>query len=87
MTFTRGLFVAVTVTLMAGTQGASEQAAPPATIALGDSVFHGKVGGALCYVCHGPKGKGVANLGPDLTDREWLNGDGKIGRASCRERV
>ena len=24
----------------------------PAVVALGDSVFHGKVGGALCYVCH-----------------------------------
>lgn len=48
----------------------------PAMVALGDSVFHGKVGGALCYVCHGPAGKGVTGLGPNLTDKEWLHGDG-----------
>jgi len=50
----------------------------PAVIALGDSVFHGKVGAALCYVCHGPAGKGVTGLGPNLTDKEWLNGDGTL---------
>jgi len=48
----------------------------PAVLALGDSVFHGKAGGGLCYVCHGPAGKGVQGLGPNLTDKEWLNGDG-----------
>lgn len=64
---------------MAGSpsQGASQDLSP-AMVALGDSVFHGKVGGALCYVCHGPAGKGVAGLGPDLTDREWLHGDGSV---------
>lgn len=57
----------------------TQQAAPPPEqVALGDSVFHGKVGGALCYVCHGPAGKGVAGLGPDLTDKEWLNSDGSL---------
>ena len=50
----------------------------PAQLALGDSVFHGRVGGALCYVCHGPNGKGVAGIGPNLTDKEWLNADGSI---------
>lgn len=50
----------------------------PADVALGDSIFHGKVGNALCYVCHGPKGKGVTGLGPNLTDKEWLNGDGSL---------
>lgn len=56
-----------------------QQPAPsPAVIALGDSVFHGRVGGALCYVCHGPAGKGVAGLGPNLTDKEWLNSDGSL---------
>lgn len=64
--------------LFAGSQGTPDQAAIPATVALGDSVFHGKVGGALCYVCHGPKGKGVPSLGPDLTDKEWVNGDGSV---------
>jgi mono/diheme cytochrome c family protein len=58
----------------------SQQAAPgTAEIALGDSVFHGKTGGALCYVCHGPSGRGVNGLGPNLTDKEWVNGDGSLG--------
>jgi mono/diheme cytochrome c family protein len=50
----------------------------PAMIALGDSVFHGRTGGALCYVCHGPAAKGVTGLGPSLVDKEWLNGDGSF---------
>ena len=50
----------------------------PAQLALGDSVFHGRVGGALCYVCHGANGKGVAGIGPNLTDKEWLNADGSV---------
>jgi mono/diheme cytochrome c family protein len=59
-------------------QATAVQAPSPAMIALGDSVFHGKAGTALCYVCHGPAGKGVAGLGPDLTDKEWLHGDGSV---------
>ena len=55
-----------------------ETGATPAQLALGDSVFHGRVGGALCFVCHGPSGKGVTGTGPDLTDTEWLNADGSI---------
>jgi len=31
---------------------------------------------ALCHACHGVEGKGVANLGPDLTDDEWKHIDG-----------
>lgn len=54
-----------------------EQVAP-SDLALGDSIFHGRVGGALCYVCHGPAGKGVNGLGPNLTDKEWLNVDGSV---------
>ena len=50
----------------------------PAQLALGDSVFRGRVGGALCYVCHGANAKGVNGLGPNLTDKEWLNADGSI---------
>ena len=59
-------------------QATAVQAPSPAMIALGDSVFHGKAGTALCYVCHGSAGKGVAGLGPDLTDKEWLHGDGSV---------
>ena len=58
---------------------AAQNAEPsPAQVALGDSVYHGRVGGALCYVCHGPSGKGVEGVGPNLTDKEWLNADGTL---------
>jgi mono/diheme cytochrome c family protein len=55
-----------------------EAPASPAMLTLGDSVFHGKAGAALCYVCHGPAGKGIAGLGPNLADKEWVNGDGSL---------
>ena len=42
-------------------------------IAEGKSVFGGA---GICMVCHGPEGKGVANLGADLADDEWLHSDG-----------
>ena len=44
-------------------------------VALGDSIFEGKAAGGICYTCHGPEAKGT-QLGPDLTDQQWLNGDG-----------
>lgn len=47
-------------------------------VARGDSVFHGKAGGGTCFTCHQAGGKGVARLGPDLTDRKWLHGDGGL---------
>lgn len=45
------------------------------TIALGDSIFHGQVAGGTCQTCHGPDAKGTS-LAPNLTDSQWLNGDG-----------
>jgi len=48
-----------------------------AMIALGDSVFHGQVGGGTCAGCHGADAKGTP-LGPDLTDAQWLWGDGSL---------
>jgi Cytochrome c. len=50
----------------------------PATIALGQRIFQGKVAGALCTTCHGADAKGVTGLGPDLTDGKWLHGDGSM---------
>ena len=47
----------------------------PQQIALGDSSFHGQVGGGTCSACHGQDAKGTA-VAPDLTDSQWLNGDG-----------
>ena len=48
----------------------------PAMIARGDSIFHGKLAGGTCHVCHGEDAKGTAGLAPDLTSGKWLNGDG-----------
>lgn len=47
----------------------------PAMVALGDSIFHGKIGASSCQACHGPGGKAGA-AAPDLTDAEWLHSDG-----------
>jgi mono/diheme cytochrome c family protein len=47
----------------------------PQQIALGDSIFHGQVAGGTCTACHGQDAKGTA-IAPNLTDAEWLNGDG-----------
>ncbi|HET9726725.1 MAG TPA: c-type cytochrome [Gemmatimonadales bacterium] len=47
----------------------------PQQVALGDSIFHGLVGGGTCSACHGQDAKGTA-VAPDLTDNTWLNGDG-----------
>lgn len=49
-----------------------------ALIARGDSVYHGKLGGAICATCHGQDAKGVAGMGPNLTDKVWLHGDGGV---------
>ena len=38
----------------------------------GKAIFTGK---GICHVCHGPDAKGTP-LAPNLTDAEWLNGDG-----------
>jgi mono/diheme cytochrome c family protein len=46
-------------------------------VALGDSIFHGTAAGGTCFTCHGADAKGT-QLGPDLTDRTWLNGDGSL---------
>jgi mono/diheme cytochrome c family protein len=51
----------------------------PGLIALGDSVFHGKVAGGMCFGCHGVDGKGTPGLAPDLTSGKWLHGDGSYG--------
>jgi mono/diheme cytochrome c family protein len=57
--------------------GAGGGAGTPQQVTLGDSIFHGQVGGATCYACHGQDAKGSA-VGPNLTDGEWLNTDGSL---------
>jgi len=44
-------------------------------VALGERIFLGQVGGATCTGCHGADAKGTP-LGPNLTDSQWLWGDG-----------
>jgi len=45
---------------------------------LGKQIFQGK---GTCFACHGQDAKGTA-LAPDLTDDEWLNGDGTLASVS-----
>lgn len=47
----------------------------PAMVALGDSIFHGKIGASSCQACHGVGGQNGA-AAPNLTDKEWLHSDG-----------
>ncbi|HEY9514492.1 MAG TPA: c-type cytochrome, partial [Gemmatimonadaceae bacterium] len=35
----------------------------------------GQAAGGTCFTCHGPDQKGTP-LAPDLTDKQWLDGDG-----------
>ncbi len=51
---------------------------PAALVALGDSIYHGRVAGGTCFACHHADGKGMPGLGPDLTDGTWLHGDGSV---------
>jgi glucose/arabinose dehydrogenase/mono/diheme cytochrome c family protein len=51
------------------------QGATAGMVALGDRIYHGKVGGAACTGCHGDSGQG-SPLGPDLTGKKWLWSDG-----------
>jgi glucose/arabinose dehydrogenase/mono/diheme cytochrome c family protein len=49
----------------------------PTVVALGDSIYHGQVAGGTCAGCHGQNAKGTP-LGPDLTDSEWIWGNGSL---------
>ena len=55
----------------------TSEATRPGPTALGDSIFHGQAAGGACFTCHGQDAKGTP-LAPDLTDQEWLNGDGSL---------
>jgi mono/diheme cytochrome c family protein len=43
--------------------------------AAGDSIFNRR---GTCFTCHGQRGSGLPNLGPDLRDAAWLHGDGSF---------
>ncbi len=59
-----------------GLEAQGQDSITPAMIALGDSIYHGRVAGGTCMACHGQTAKGVPGLAPDLTDQTWLHGDG-----------
>jgi cbb3-type cytochrome c oxidase subunit III len=69
------LGVVLGLVALGGARSAEAQAAAPsaAVIAKGDSIFHTT---GMCYACHGQKAEGV--VGPNLTDAEWIHGDGSI---------
>lgn len=79
---------ALTVALAAGlcvaasaaaqSPSATPQGTEKALIAQGENIFKGKAAGGLCWTCHGLDAKGMKGLGPDLTDKAWLHGDGSI---------
>lgn len=49
----------------------------PGMIALGDSIFHGKIGASSCQACHGVAGQNGA-AAPSLVDANWLHSDGSL---------
>jgi mono/diheme cytochrome c family protein len=49
----------------------------PSMVALGDSIFHGKIGASSCQACHGVGGQNGA-AAPSLVDAEWLHSDGSL---------
>jgi cbb3-type cytochrome c oxidase subunit III len=66
------LLLAVVTAAGARPAGAQDTSAvTPAAIAKGDTIYH-KTG--LCYACHGSNAEG--SVGPNLTDAEWIHGDG-----------
>lgn len=71
--------IALAVALSVAAVSAEAQSVDTTSVTLaaeGKPVYEGKAGGALCFTCHGPQGKGIPGLGPDLTDDKWLHGDG-----------
>ncbi len=75
-------FRLLSVLLVAGlfplvAQGQQRDSLPPGVtpqmVAQGEQLFKGP---GLCTACHGPDAKGIPNLGPDLTDQQWLHSKG-----------
>jgi cbb3-type cytochrome c oxidase subunit III len=75
MNYVTRLGLALGLIALGGVRSAEAQGAAPsaAVIAKGDSIFHGP---GMCYACHGSKAEGM--VGPNLTDAEWIHGDGSV---------
>jgi len=65
-----GAAVTLPAAIPAKSVGGGDQ--PVAQDTSGKAIFQGK---GICHVCHGADAKGTP-LAPNLTDAEWLNGDG-----------
>lgn len=65
--------LAVMCCALASTTALAQEGITQAKIDEGATLF---TGAGICIACHGPEGKGVPNLGADLTDDEWLHSDG-----------
>ena len=72
------VFTGATAFLLAAYSASAQEAATPAMIARGDSIFHGKIAGGTCITCHQTNAKGIPGLAPDLTDKTWLHSDGSL---------
>jgi mono/diheme cytochrome c family protein len=70
--------VAAVMTFAAPLSAQAPDSISAEVVAEGRKVFEGKAGGALCFSCHGMNARGVAGVGPDLTDGTWLHGDGTL---------
>jgi len=73
---TRGTLLAIGLVLLPAALAAQEELPEGVTEAMireGQRVFGGA---GICTACHGPQGRGIPNLGADLTDDEWLHSDG-----------
>lgn len=65
----------------AGRESLANLPAPPGVaqtqLALGDQIFHGEAANGTCAGCHGKDAKG-SPLGPNLTNGQWLWGNGSL---------
>ena len=60
------------------TPAASTPAEGGDLVAQGRRVFLGQEAGAICVTCHGQDATGIAGLGLNLTDGQWLHIDGSV---------
>ena len=78
-TFTLAAFAAASLLAFAAVRPASAQQLPEG--ATSEMVREGRLlftGDGFCYTCHGRNGRGVPNLGADLTDGDWTHTDGSF---------
>ncbi len=73
LALTAGLAISAATTLAAQVPDSLPPGVTAAMISDGAALFKAQ---GLCFACHGPDAKGMPNMGADLTDAEWTQGDG-----------